>query len=255
MYNCEDQIEKVLNKFSGPISKYTSEILVIDNGSSDNSVSRCLIAMTKIQNIKTTLVKNNENYSLGGSHKVAFNYALENGFDYVGIIHGDDQGDVNDIVSLLENGEHHHFDCLLGARFMKSSTLVNYSWVRIFGNKVFNCIASLITKSRVFDLGAGLNFYKISFLKNRAYLRFPNALYFNYYLFYYTVKSRATFKYFPIVWREEGQPSNARLFNIGLNFLKLSYNYLLTRGKFIDEWNVQDRPYTYSVINQGASCD
>ena len=41
---------------------------------------------------------------MGGSHKVAFNYAIENNFDYIIVLHGDDQGSISDMIPVLKNG-------------------------------------------------------------------------------------------------------------------------------------------------------
>lgn len=35
---------------------------------------------------------------------MAFNYAIENNFDYVIVLHGDDQGSISDMIPVLENG-------------------------------------------------------------------------------------------------------------------------------------------------------
>lgn len=39
---------------------------------------------------------------MGGSHKVAFNYAIENNFDYIIVLHGDDQGSISDMIPVLK---------------------------------------------------------------------------------------------------------------------------------------------------------
>ena len=35
--------------------------------------------------------------------KVAFNYAVKNKFDYVIVLHGDDQGNIHDLLPFLKN--------------------------------------------------------------------------------------------------------------------------------------------------------
>jgi glycosyltransferase involved in cell wall biosynthesis len=76
MYNCERQISRVLAQFTPDINNYFTEILVVDNISQDNSVTVAKEKMTDIKGVKQTLIQNKKNYSLGGSHKVAFNYAI-----------------------------------------------------------------------------------------------------------------------------------------------------------------------------------
>ena len=247
MYNCEQQISRVLMKFDDTACNIFSEILIIDNGSTDESLHSARQAAEELENIKITIVQNVENYSLGGSHKVAFNYAIEKKFDYIVVLHGDDQGDIRNLTPQILWGKHTQVDCLLGARFMEDSELVNYSWIRIFGNWLFNIIASFICMRKLYDLGSGLNMYKISFLKPRFYLRFPNNLYFNYYMIYYTIGVKAKFCFFPLTWREEGQVSNANLVNVGLNFLKLSLKFIFTRSRFMSEYHHPKQDYAYKI--------
>lgn len=52
--------------------------------------------------IPVKLLRKDKNYGLGGSHKVSFNYAIENGFDYVIVLHGDDQGHISNLVPYLK---------------------------------------------------------------------------------------------------------------------------------------------------------
>ena len=57
----------------------------------------------------------------------------------------------------------------------------------------------------------GLNVYNMKMLENKFYLRFTNGLTFNYYMMFYTVGIKASFKYFPLTWREEDQISNLNM--------------------------------------------
>ena len=55
--------------------------------------------------IPVSLLRNDDNYGLGGSHKVAFEYAVEHDFDYVIVLHGDDQGRYREYpAALTESG-------------------------------------------------------------------------------------------------------------------------------------------------------
>jgi len=83
MYNCEKQIVRVLDQLHGEILNYINEVLIVNNRSTDNgekAVSEYIEHSEK--KVKMTLVRNKENYGLGGSHKVAFSYAIKNEFDY-----------------------------------------------------------------------------------------------------------------------------------------------------------------------------
>ena len=253
MYQCEKQISRVIEKIAalGEKQKMFSGVLVVDNRSGDASVPSAVAAVRKLQ-IPAMVVRNRQNYSLGGSHKVAFAYALENGYDYLVVLHGDDQGDIRDLVPLLEQGTHRSVDCLLGARFHRSSRLINYSKFRIFGNHVFNLFTSLCTGKRVLDLGAGLNVYRTNWLKGRFYLPFPNDLTFNVYMLLYSIYSKAKIRFFPLTWREEDQVSNAKLAQQTKTMLQLLVSYVFRKKTvFAQTDNAYSRmEYTFDVVEK-----
>ena len=62
---------------------------------------------------------------------------IKNNYDKIIVLHGDDQADINDILDLIKDNKYLEYDCLLGSRFMKNSTLINYSKLRILGNLLF----------------------------------------------------------------------------------------------------------------------
>ena len=158
MYNCEKQIPRVLGQLTDEVCSYLSEVIVVNNRSTDGG-EQVAADYLKQRNlpIKAKVLRNDDNYGLGGSHKVAFQYAMDHGFDYVIVLHGDDQGDISNILPYLKNREYEKYDCFLGARFMKGSQLQGYSAFRTFGNRVYDLLFSAVCRYMVYDLGSGLN--------------------------------------------------------------------------------------------------
>ncbi len=257
MYNCGAQIPRTIEKIVslGDKQALFSRVIVMDNGSRDDGLNAAAEAIKRLS-IPAMVVENHDNYGLGGSHKTAFNYALEQGYDYVAVLHGDDQGDIRDLVPLLEEGRHRKLDSLLGARFAKGSRLVNYSAFRIFGNHVFNTFMSLVSGRRIQDLGAGLNIYSCDYLMNRFYLYFPNDLSYNVFLLLYGIYSKSRFEFFPLSWREEDQISNAKLFKQSRTMLKLAGQYLTARKKLFsgtpNQWSEIDYGFDVVAENDAA---
>lgn len=234
MYNCEKQIVRVLAQLTDEVCGYLDEVIIINNRSTDNGEAAVSAYLKQnVLPVKTVLLRNDENYGLGGSHKVAFRYALENHFDYVIVLHGDDQGDIENIMPYLKSGEYRKYDCFLGARFMKGSRLAGYSRFRTFGNIVYNFLFSVGCRCRVYDLGAGLNMYKTQILQNQFYLRYKDNLMFNYCMVMASAYYRHKVRFFPIVWREDDQVSNVRMINQAVTVLKLLALYMGNKKKFM----------------------
>ena len=114
-YNCENQIVKTIKNIETYFGKYLDQVLIVDNGSTDSTLNvvQKFIKKSDIKSIKILL--NNSNYSLGGSHKVAFNYMIDNQFDYLVTIHGDNQGDIRNLEHIFMNKEYIKYDCMYGA--------------------------------------------------------------------------------------------------------------------------------------------
>ena len=246
-YNCEKQIVRVLNKVE-EVDEYFNEIIIINDCSKDDTEKNI---KKNIKNKKKyKLLQNSQNYGLGGAHKVAFSYALDNNFDYLVVLHGDDQANINDIVPLLQKKEYKKYDSMLGSRFMEESVIKGYSNFRIFGNKIYNNIFSIMLKEKVYDLGSGLNMYKVESLRNKYYEKYPDNLVFNYVMILATNFYHQNVGYFPISWIEEDQVSNVKMLSQAIRVLKLLFSYSLNKLKFMNGDHRENRikKYTYKKL-------
>ncbi len=214
-YRCEKQIARTLDEIDDKLASRVEEIIILDNGSPDGTVQVALDYQKTGRLKNLHIYKNNDNYSLGGSHKVAFLKAQAMGCTHVIILHGDNQAKSDEANDLLDYAAAHPItQTVLGSRFGKDSRLFGYDKKRIFGNKVLNGIYSVFTFRKCEDLGSGLNLFALTDLDKRTYLEFADKLTFNYELLLDLIRRNVSFAYFPITWREEDQVSNARNFNI-----------------------------------------
>lgn len=251
MYNCEKQIVRVLGQFNGDVKNYISEVILVNNISTDNGENAAINKIKEMNSeISIKVLRNRDNYGLGGSHKVAFNYAIENGFDYIIVLHGDDQGSIDNLLPILKKGNYKKRDCILGGRFIKGSKLVGYSKFRTFGNKVFNIVFSICLNKKIYDLGAGLNMYSTKMLRTRYYMNFPDNLTFNCYMLFAIDSYKQSYKFIPIVWREEDQISNVKMTKQAWQTLKMAVGYKFSKEKYMlmDAREKKISKYEFDVI-------
>lgn len=251
MYNCEKQIVRVLRQLTEDVTRYLSEVIIVNNRSTDGGEKAAQDYIEQhCLSIPISILRNDANYGLGGSHKVAFDYAIKNGFDYIIVLHGDDQGDISNIVPYLKNKSYRNYDCFLGARFMKGSRLQGYSKFRTFGNYVYDVLFSIGTGKRIYDLGSGLNMYKTSILRDKFYLKYKDNLMFNYCMILGGTYFKHKMRFFPILWREDDQVSNVKMINQAVVVLKLLGSYILNRKRFImlDHRDVIISNYTAHLV-------
>jgi glycosyltransferase involved in cell wall biosynthesis len=255
MYNCAPQIGRVIGQLTPAVQALIEEVILVNNRSTDDGEEVAIKAAAGLTGMNVKVLRNDNNYGLGGSHKVAFNHALTHGFDYCIVLHGDDQGDIADLVPLLERGDHRRVDCLLGARFMRGSRLEGYSLFRTFGNQVFNAIYGVASGWRIYDLGSGLNVYAVKALASRRWLRHADDLTFNYHMLLHSIADGWRMSFFPLAWREEDQTSNVKLVRQSLRVLGIAWRYAAGREAYLAD-DYAGRPnhdYTSTTIYEGAA--
>lgn len=254
-YNCERQISRVLKQLTEGIQKKLSLIYIVDNRSVDDTLGSALITAKEIiKYCPFIITKNDHNYNLGGSHKVALNYAIEHSYDYLIVLHGDDQANIRDLENFIDEKLDPHCDALLGSRFSKDSRLFGYSKFRIFGNLAFNFLFSIVTKFKIEDLGSGLNLYRIEKFKDRFYKSLPDDLTFNYILLMYSIYHNWNMVFFPISWREYDQISNVKILKQTFTIFDILISTYLNSKK-INNINYSNRStYSSSIVYSSLKC-
>lgn len=113
-YNCGDMIEGTYKKLP---KKALDKIIVVDDGSTDNSV--------KIAKRLGIDVYTHKHGGYGANIKFGLKKAKELGADYAIEIHGDGQYDSSVIPSAIEKATTQGFDLLLGSRFTNFKQAIN----------------------------------------------------------------------------------------------------------------------------------
>lgn len=226
VYNCEIQIKRVLTSISdAQLASKIDGLLIIDNQSVDHTLGSVIEGVTALGFNNIWVYRNSVNYSLGGSHKIAFNLALELNYGYLITLHGDDQANVHDIFHILNLIETDSYDMILGSRFMKGSIVDGYSLFRVLGNQVLNFVVSLRMFRYISDLGSGLNAFSADFMKDTFFAGCSDGLTFNNHLILCDRKRNRKRIFFPITWTEKDQVSNARIFRQAYEIVRLIFFY------------------------------
>ena len=125
-------------------------ILIINDGSTDNS-KFCL------SSLDLTIITYSENQGKGAALQSGFNYAIQNGFEFVITMDGDGQHASADLTGFLEADG----DICIGKREFKPGVM---PLARIFSNSVSSALLSLACKKKIGDAQCGYRKIKLSFM-------------------------------------------------------------------------------------------
>jgi len=130
--------------------KYVDEVLVVDDGSTDDTVEVATAAGAAV-------VSHGVNKGYGAAIRSCFNYAKENSFDVMVILDGDGQHDPSAIPDFIKAVKTSEADIVIGSRFLtKNKTIPKW---RIVGMKVLNLFTRLVGKVKTTDSQSGYRAY------------------------------------------------------------------------------------------------
>lgn len=163
-YNASLTIKSVLERIPQAMfedERYISEVLIIDDCSSDNTFKVGYEFAKNFQKFPFTIIKNPKNQGYGGNQKLGYIYALDNNFDHVILLHGDGQYApevLPDLILPLINGE---ADAVFGSRMMVKGDAIKGGMplYKYYGNKVLTWIENKIAGTELSEYHSGLRLY------------------------------------------------------------------------------------------------
>lgn len=146
-YNEQQNIVRVISEVKQVCSG--SDILVVDDGSTDNTVN-----VVKEMNIR--IVKFPFNLGYGAALQAGYKYAINHDYRYVVQMDGDGQHDVKSVPKLLDAIKEDEVDLVIGSRFMPGSQLCyKVGFIRRLGMTLFGSIVFIVTHQKVSDPTSG----------------------------------------------------------------------------------------------------
>lgn len=130
--------------------RYVDDVLVVDDGSSDDTFKVAEGAGAKV-------LRHKVNRGYGGALRTCFEYARSYDYDVMVILDGDGQHDPGDIPLLLKQMKTTGADVVIGSRFLeKNYTMPLY---RLVGMKVLDAVTRLTGRVDVSDSQSGYRAY------------------------------------------------------------------------------------------------
>jgi glycosyltransferase involved in cell wall biosynthesis len=213
MYNESGGIRHVLDAllslFATTLSHLAFEIIVVDDGSSDDSAAQVL----QVAHPAVRLCQHPYNIGNGAAVKTGIRHAQG---EYILLMDADGQHKPEDIPRLLEHIG--RYDMVVGARTGESETAVH----RDIANFIYNTFASYICGSKIEDLTSGFRVIKADIAKKFLYL-LPNTFSYPTTLTLAVVRAGYSLQYVPIIVRKRVGKSKIKLLRDGSRFFLIMF--------------------------------
>lgn len=166
-YNAGPRLVSVLKRIPGSIfTDYDVSILIIDDFSNDDTFEYGMSANIDLGlPVDIRVLQNQQNQGYGGNQKLGYHYALEYGFDYVVLLHGDGQYAPEVMPELLEKIIRENADAIFGSRILSGVAMKEgmpaYKYI---GNRILTFLQNRILGTRLSEFHSGYRVYKVSSL-------------------------------------------------------------------------------------------
>jgi glycosyltransferase involved in cell wall biosynthesis len=164
-YNAEKHIEAVLNRIPGWVAQELAEVFIIDDSSSDNTISVAQNISWNENYGHLRVHKTPYNQGYGGNQILGYRYALERKFDIVVLLHGDGQyapEALPDLLAPYAQGA----KVVYGSRFMPSNTALKGGMplYKFIGNRILTKIQNLTLGTTLSEMHSGYRSYRTDVL-------------------------------------------------------------------------------------------
>jgi glycosyltransferase involved in cell wall biosynthesis len=179
-YNVEKELFSVIKRIPKKIFKNKNlKVLIINDNSSDQTNIE-IVKIKKKFKFPIRSYKTNKNLGYGGVQKFAFDYAINNKFDIVIMLHGDGQYKPESLPKIINIYKNDKIDAVFGSRMMsyKSALKGGMPIYKFLGNIFLTFFQNLILGSNMSEFHSGYRSYRVSKLKK---INFKNKS--NYYHF------------------------------------------------------------------------
>lgn len=178
-YNAARTLPIVLDRIPQELKEKVQEIFIIDDASEDNThlIGIGYKQQTGLGNLK--IYHNEKNQGYGGNQKLAYQYAIDQGFDLVVMLHGDAQYAPEKIPELLEPFETDSADMVFGSRIKGLALKGGMPLIKYIGNRMLTGIENMVLGLNLSEYHSGFRVYSCKALQQVPFQKLSNNFHFD----------------------------------------------------------------------------
>lgn len=166
-YNAEATLGGVIERIPPAILAKVEEIFVFDDASQDRTAAVGREYERRLERGKLVIHRNPANLMYGGNQRRGYRYAMERGFDFVVLLHGDGQYApevMQDLLTPLETGR---AQLVMGSRMLVPGAALrgNMPPYKFVGNKVLTWLENRLIGTRLSEFHSGYRAYSVAALR------------------------------------------------------------------------------------------
>ncbi len=181
-YNASKFIKQTIERIPKELGPALHEIFIFDDNSPDNTFSVAEL-MTKSSSWKNKLsaYRNPKNLRYGGNQKVGYRYAIEQGLDYVIMLHGDGQYAPEYIPDLILPCLEDQKEVVFASRMIdkKAALRGGMPFYKFVGNQVLTTFENLMLGTSLHEFHSGYRLYSTEVLKKIPFEENTNEFHFD----------------------------------------------------------------------------
>jgi len=201
-YNAGKNIAQVLNRVPHQLGdEYDVEVLVLDDSSQD----RTFEASREVQRggavpFPMHILVNPVNQGYGGNQKIGYHFAIEEGFDFVALVHGDGQYAPECLPELVRPLRDGGADAVFGSRMLERRGALRGGMplYKFVGNRILSWLQNRILATSLSEFHSGYRVYSVEALKKIPFALNTNDFHFDTEIIVQLVFARLRIKELPI---------------------------------------------------------
>jgi glycosyltransferase involved in cell wall biosynthesis len=228
-YNAATTIQKTLGRIPDSIRASASEILVVNNASTDQTgpIVDAIQKAGTIPNLR--LITNPKNLGYGGSQKVAYQRAIDEGYDVVAMVHADGQYAPEILPKMLEPVIQGETDLLFGSRIAGNPLKGGMPIIRYLGNRVLTTFQNVFLGLSISEYHSGYRIYSVEALRKIPFRNLADDYHFDTEILICFQAFGLRIKETPIPTHYGDEPNFVNIWKYGWDVLVTTASYFLHR--------------------------